>query len=176
MRDGVPLLNGMVIDAELIPALAAYLQRVKLVVGNRDFDNGDVSASNPLPVAVMTPLSVTAANPLSVIADMPLAITASSPLQMTTVVQASDGVWLPVDSLPQAFSYDANGHLITTTATYNGNAYFKTDTWTNGKQTATTGWVLGTAPTVPPSGVAFINANGVTLNWLNASNSIIAWD
>ena len=159
MRDGVPLLNGMVIDAELIPALAAYLQRVKLVIGNRDFDNGDVSASNPLPVAVMTPLSVTAGSPLPTI----------------QYVQASDGVWLPLDGLPKSFGYDANGRLIPTLTAYNGTTDLKTDTWFNGQLSASTGWVLaGVQPNPPPrlsnqlsdsSGAPLFDQNGAPLTF-----------
>ena len=54
MTDGVTLnpgSGGAVVDTEVSPTTSRHMQRVKLVIGAADTDGGDVSATNPAPVA-----------------------------------------------------------------------------------------------------------------------------
>ena len=54
MADGVTLNSGTggpTIDTEACGSGGAHLQRVKMVLGARDTDGGDVSGTNPVPTA-----------------------------------------------------------------------------------------------------------------------------
>ena len=64
-------------------------QRVKLALGADGTNDGDLSASNPMPVTGS--VSVTTATPLDVTASTPLEVTASTPLDVdvTNVVEAT---------------------------------------------------------------------------------------
>ena len=58
-----------------------------------------------------------------------------------SAVTATDGVQVPIDSLPQSLAYDGSGNLTTTTVTYLGNTYVQTLTYTAGKVTGISQWV-----------------------------------
>jgi hypothetical protein len=56
------------------------------------------------------------------------------------VVQASDGVLLPLDQLTQTMGY-TNGSLTTITVVFNGNTYIQTLTYSNGVLSTVSPWV-----------------------------------
>jgi len=60
---------------------------------------------------------------------------------MSDTVQASDGTALPLDSLPQAFTYTGS-NLTAITVNYRSNTYVRTLTYAGSNITAISEWIL----------------------------------
>lgn len=137
---------------EFNPALAHYSLEPLIPVLNSNQDPivldslaalQAVQASNPgqpIMLTVGMRLNKAGANLASSGAGQFDALKGFDPAQGLYFVIATDGQYLPIDSLPHAYTYDGSGNMLTDTVTYNGVSYVKTRTFVSNRVATETAW------------------------------------